>query len=851
MIDTEPQSVSDNDPGVEFAALVVHHLAGELSSSQREQLNAQLTESAERRDEFVAICVQSRLMATRIDMEVPLKEDSGGAVLDEQSASKPAHHNVPLSSLHFPSLSITLHGTVGYLSSDWPVAYLVATVIFAIGALIGSFVTVSHSTQSTQVAQQPSPSGLPVAEPKMEFVGRITDMVDCMWADPKTETISGARVSLGREYALKSGLMEISYDTGAKVILQGPVTYEVESGSSGYLAIGKLTARVEKKVASGQRSVAGKSEMSSLATSHKPLATSSNPQSLIPNPSLSTLHSPLFTIKTPAATVTDLGTEFGVEVDRQGRTVSRVFHGLVKVQILDDRGRSKGAGQLLRENESVQVAGEEGERRIVVIPSAKSSSFIREIPKRTIKVIDLVDIVTGCDGVSKRHNRGIDPTSGQSASVMSMDYLSGDGQYHPVGGLAYVDGVFIPDGRRGAVQTDSAGHTFASFSPTANRTIGSVWAFAGPLTFSPPSARSKLAIKASESFTYKYEMDYVPSDVSHIDLDRNGVQDFAAFDRSSVANGVLTLTDASLISCNPAMVWPGKFSFSRGYTIEARVKVASSSGLGPFALFAALPRKEAGFSTWLNVGDDMLTWGNPDGISAEFYCNTTDDYHVYRVAQEAGTDTYSLWRDGGLLSNSLSNGLNGGGLDQMGFGKLSNSCGGTALVDYVRFTSGAYAPVPSAELGVAARAETFETVPTKLGDVDYAWPGHGGLFLHANKAITFDLQAIRQANRYCKLLRFRAVAGNTETVSEKGAAVLTDVWVLVDGQPRFRRREICGLNGAFPINIPLGENDRFLTLAATDGGNDIRGDWILFGDPQLDLMPIDSASQKGTILSSN
>ena len=40
--------------------------------------------------------------------------------------------------------------------------------------------------------------------------------------------------------------MEITYDTGAKVILQGPVTYEVES-DGGYLSVGKLTARLEKK----------------------------------------------------------------------------------------------------------------------------------------------------------------------------------------------------------------------------------------------------------------------------------------------------------------------------------------------------------------------------------------------------------------------------------------------------------------------------------------------------------------------------------------------------------------------------------------------------------------------------
>ena len=113
-------------------------------------------------------------------------------------------------------------------------------------------------------------------------------------------------VSLGDKFALSSGLMEITYDTGAKVILQGPVTYEVESAAGGFLSVGKLTARLEKKVASGQWSVADNNE-------------TSNPQSPIPDPSLSTIHHPLFTIKTPTAVVTDLGTEFGVEVDRQAR----------------------------------------------------------------------------------------------------------------------------------------------------------------------------------------------------------------------------------------------------------------------------------------------------------------------------------------------------------------------------------------------------------------------------------------------------------------------------------------------------------------------------------------------------
>ena len=80
-----------------------------------------------------------------------------------------------------------------------------------------------------QVAKQSSVPGGTVAEPKMELVGRITGMVDCKWADESTVAFNGAHVPLGRKYALASGLMEITYDTRAKVILQGPVTYEVEA----------------------------------------------------------------------------------------------------------------------------------------------------------------------------------------------------------------------------------------------------------------------------------------------------------------------------------------------------------------------------------------------------------------------------------------------------------------------------------------------------------------------------------------------------------------------------------------------------------------------------------------------
>ena len=69
------------------------------------------------------------------------------------------------------------HGAVGYFSSGWPLAYLIATVVFGIGLLVGSHVYVS---QPAQVARQsvPLPSSL---SPVPLVVGRITAMVDCQW----------------------------------------------------------------------------------------------------------------------------------------------------------------------------------------------------------------------------------------------------------------------------------------------------------------------------------------------------------------------------------------------------------------------------------------------------------------------------------------------------------------------------------------------------------------------------------------------------------------------------------------------------------------------------------------------
>ena len=109
----------------------------------------------------------------------------------------------------------------------------------------------------------------------------------------------------------------------------------------------------------------------------------------------------------------------------------------------------------------------------------------------------------------------------------------------------------------------------------------------------------------------------------------------------------------------------------------------------------------------------------------------------------------------------------------------------------------------------------------------YASKSHALIFLPSNNGITFDLDAIRRANPGFKPVRFVATVGNTEIASEDGLEVVyADIWVLVDGQVRFRRREINKCSGVFPIAFSIAKEDRFLTLVSTDGGNDAGFDWI-------------------------
>jgi hypothetical protein len=220
---------------------------------------------------------------------------------------------------------------------SWLFSYAAATVISGVMLAILWTWRVSHDHEFVLSQPATAPPAQKINEPKLEFVGRISGLADCRLAGAG-EPPPATAVRLGQKYAIDSGLMEISYQSGAKVILQGPCTYEVDSPASGFLSLGRLTARVEK------------SEISK-----------------------SQILNPKFVVKTPTAVVTDLGTEFGVEVDRSGGTRSHVFQGKVELRRVAN-GVVSASAEKLSVGESVSV---DAKGTVARVPA--TDSFVRDL----------------------------------------------------------------------------------------------------------------------------------------------------------------------------------------------------------------------------------------------------------------------------------------------------------------------------------------------------------------------------------------------------------------------------------------------------------------------------------------
>jgi hypothetical protein len=176
-------------------------------------------------------------------------------------------------------------------------------VLVAAGLLAGALLVVGPMMNRQPSGEQPA---APVAggstNPPEEtiVIARITDSHSAQWQDGAVLPVGRSLLAVGQKLSLVSGLVEISFDNGARVLLEGPAELTLDSPVRATLAHGQLTAEIPEQAIG-------------------------------------------FTIQTPMVNVVDLGTKFGVRVSPKGMTDVAVFSGEVVASPRDAKVDSEEA----------------------------------------------------------------------------------------------------------------------------------------------------------------------------------------------------------------------------------------------------------------------------------------------------------------------------------------------------------------------------------------------------------------------------------------------------------------------------------------------------------------------------
>ena len=204
-----------------------------------------------------------------------------------------------------------------------------------------------------------------------------------------------------------------------------------------------------------------------------------------------------------------------------------------------------------------------------------------------------------------------------------------------------------------------------------------------------------LPVLDSSKFDFKYEMDVLPTEQ---DLDGDGYKDFTGGgDWLTLAGGGIARFDMSASTAyiqsaaaagTPGGVWRSYApTVASGYTVEFRMKVLSQNS----GLAVGLTTAEEGTcDSLLAFTTNHISWGNPATEFGRF--TTANSFHTYRIAKIPSENRFVLWCDGNFTTN-LNDALPGNnGLNRLLLGAIGGAYRGTAEVDYLRFTKGAYAP---------------------------------------------------------------------------------------------------------------------------------------------------------------
>lgn len=617
---------------------------------------------------------------------------------------------------------------------------------------------------------------------------------------------------------LQTGLIEIIFDEGAKVLLEAPATFRLKSSDSMVLYNGQLFVYVPDYAAG-------------------------------------------FTVDTPNSRIVDMGTEFGIRVEQDGTSDLHLFKG--KAALASEAGSETEKNHTLTPGQAKRV-GTGGkikdipfEEQIFVKDFSSGTGFVWRGEK-----LSLADIVGNGNGFGTGlTDVYVDPIEGYKESLS----CSGKGnEFHALTDNLFVDGLFIPDGSKRQI-ISSGGHEFVDCPRTNGQSYAALGASlsrgvdynsSGSLTIRvvDPSAQGIPAfILADETYTVtgnETGIGMMPDDWSvnklgtgawvHFEISTpvrltgnkqygfdvtvttenwNYHFEIAGLVNDSYAGGFAysTGTKAGTNSFNLDEVYRGDRTFIvelDEITPEANNDITTPTTNSPQVSYSAVA-PEIGPSDVCFLGESTIDNKNIGGYPEQTYSGD-NDYATYIAADRCG------------LGQTFTTGGNPGGYLMKGFwlknvSYTENLPGGNGTWWYIG-------------------AANMKNSIIQFDGQQYGDQNRPCLMMHANLGITFDLNAIRDLCPDIKITHFVSKFGIADF--EENIDCSADFWVLVDGQVRRSRRNVTQKGVLDNLSIELAPSDRFLTLITTDGGDNFylgtqqlpyTSDWCVFVEPELVL----------------
>jgi hypothetical protein len=258
--------------------------------------------------------------------------------------------------------------------------------------------------------------------PNREPVAMLAEVVEARWQNGEEGLkIQDLFYNTDIPRVLRSGTIEIEFNSGARAVLEGPAEFVCKSDNMISLSYGRLYSRVPR-------------------------------------------HATGFTVLARDARIVDLGTEFGVQANVDGTLELHVTDG--KTSLIAGNKIKRDVYQILA-GQARQVSDQGTSIKEIEL---KDSAFAQKIDTETglvwkgQKALSLADLTGGGNGFGTGTlEAGIDPGTGKAIlfgpELYDMHPVVSNA-YRRVEGHPFVDGVFVPNSADRPQVISSQGHIF-------------------------------------------------------------------------------------------------------------------------------------------------------------------------------------------------------------------------------------------------------------------------------------------------------------------------------------------------------------------------------------------------------